>query len=426
MKQTNLWVILLALIMSNTAIAQVYNTAQFNTTTPRCEYAIGSGIIAPIANDYTQRTIELWYKIDTLDNDPLRSHYLIYNGSFTASKTMLALRLNDSTLTATWADKSISTHVPFDTMWHHIAFIVQPHIYNTTTLSYYDSTTLYLDGTYMISSILPFDYSFGINTTDNMSVGFTYDGPPYKFIGNIAKITMYDTVLYTTSFTPDCVYDTTYFYDTTVTYPCVMLLPLNGNTNVYYANTTSISPLIMPFVYTLAYSYNVSPCAPTYTFYRPMTAPDTFVAEQHNPSYMKGAHMPHSTNGWDMSTLSAPVLYGLFTDKIHIDTATIGTTTYTYISEYYAAPVYDTTITIIDIPNSINMLPTQQSINIYPNPSHDGHITIKTNAPAYMTAYDMTGRMILNTYISNTTSITLPHGLNIIHIGSTSYKIVVE
>ena len=276
MKQTNLWVILLALIMSNTAIAQVYNTALFSTTSPVVETEPLSGVPNPLVNDHVSKTIECWYRFDSLDTNPLRSHYLIYNASTTGA-TMLAIYYNDSVISTTYAGVTLTTNAPFDTMWHHLAFIPQPHLYDTSTSSYYDSMTLYIDGNVANSSnTLSFLPMIPDQVIHKISIGASYNsGGVYanRFLGNIAKIAIYDTALYNTSFIPDCVYDTVIFpfraIRHTVSYPCLLLLPLNGDTNEY--DTFGVNTLTN----TLLYSYLNSPCSPTYTFYRPVTAPDT-------------------------------------------------------------------------------------------------------------------------------------------------------
>jgi len=359
------------LLLGMTAHGQsgVYQSAYFDSThltgvLPANTNLLSNGI-------YPVLTVEAWAKLDTNDNNV---HTLL---SSTGLNTMISLdtilyicTYMDS-IYVNYGSYTVSALYPTDTQWHHIAVIFDTSGYSLIAPPYwtsYDSIAIYIDGSYVTSMTGSFMIKSFID--DGVFDIGSFSGTDF-WNGHISKIVMSASVLYTTNFTPDCVFDTIRFTNDTISPPTLLVFPLNGNdtayfsyvdTNIYYGGGGTGS---------IFYTYMTSPCAPTYTFYRSVSH-DTITATNHNNSYMKGAHAATHINGWDNALGTTWVTcpystYGAFTDMLLVDT-TIDSI-YFYTDSYHNDTAMTDTVTIPLI-TQVSMINASQDGNVYPNPTN--------------------------------------------------------
>ena len=392
----------------------VYKSAYFDST--NSTLAAVSAICSQANfsdNSHTQLTTEMWVKTDTTYSS---IQTLVQVPAFPVSGgSVLDIHIAHDTITASYGNNPVICAYPNDTNWHHIAFTIMP-AHTTGT----DSLSLYIDGVFAATSNSTHISLHTAGGLGNIGIGFSFTNTDY-FKGHIARFVLSDSVLYTSNFTPDCVFDTTNYHIDTLTAPTLCVIPLNGNDSVYYQNTSA------QFNYHFNYTYMTSPCAPIDTIYR---VADTLVAHNSNASYMKGAYASTHYNGWDTSLhtlyVTCPnVTFGTYTDKLGIDT-TIDSV-YIYHSAYRSMngdTTADTTITIL---HNTTYVPTisKSNISIFPNPS-TGIIHISATTPTKIIIYDIMGKLILSQSIDKTTEINLPKNTYIISANDTRYKIIVE
>jgi len=396
-----------SLVMLNIANAQtsVHQSAYFSSTGSG-----GAGIVTNymggFANDKS-RTFEAWVKRDTVDGD---YHTIMYapDWAYPSTRSILYMYLLGDSVYASYGSFSTGGYYAPDTNWHHISFETEPNAIHDTVITYdtltglthititiSDSNTLYIDGVFA-GSRKGSHTSTGSGAGTSIYIGcyWTTSGLSNYWNGHISRIAFYDTVLHAGSFTPDCVFDTTFFFSGgNISMPCIVLLPLNGDNNCYYEGG---APVLMGPRYT----YETSPCAPTYTFYCPATdtiqytGTDTVLkAVNTNASYMKGSNIALHKNGWiDPSTTSADYTTGVFTDTLAISLPNI----YPYISSYRS----DTEKVVVVVHDSVNssFVPTINTKwgSVYPNPVQN---VITINSPAMSGKIEITNLQGLDVFI---------------------------
>ena len=422
MKQTSIFrtgAIIALLFMCFSTFGQsnnVYKSAYFDS--------VGGSAVSPVCtyanftdNTHSHLTTELWAKSH---GTYLPTQTLLQVPTATSMTDMINIHITYNVLYASYGNSPVNCAYPNDTNWHHIAFTIMPaHATGT------DSLSLYIDGSFMATSNITHTAQSSPAGLGNVSIGYSYSyvggGTPHwetldYFAGNIARIVLTDSVLYTGAFTPDCVFDTIGLVNDTVQSPTLLMIPLNNDNHIYYTGG-------MKYTAYNVYTYMTSPCAPIDTIYNVGSA---YVAHNSNASYVKGAHWAAHVNGWDISLgttgVNCPnITYGVFTDTIS------DTGTYSYHSAYRSAigdTTADTTITI----SSNTLVATvieKSNISIFPNPS-TGVIHISATTPTKIVIYDVMGKLIMSQSIDKTTEINLPKNTYIISANDTRYKIIVE
>lgn len=364
--------LILSIMAFHIAYAQtsVHQAAYFNSTTsfPGIVTNYMEGYMG-FAND-RNRTFEAWVKRDNVD---AAVHTIIYAPNFGATTPILRMYLQGDSVYASYGSFKTGGHYPADTNWHHISFITQL-IHDTTwagsipiAVTHYDSNVVYIDG--VVSGNRTGGHTAvgsGAGTSIYIGTFWASTGGSDPWNGHISRIAFYDTILHASSFIPDCVFDTTLFYSgSNISMPCIVLLPLNGDNNSYYLGIPSV-PL------SPTYTYETSPCAPTYAFYCPpsdtiiYTGTDTVLkAVNTNTSYMKGSHVAMHKNGWlNPSTVVADYTVGMFTDTLIVTTPGC----YPYISSY-RNDTQKTVVVLHDGSGSAGIISiSQNEVQLYPNP----------------------------------------------------------
>lgn len=407
MKQTLL--MLIAILTFNLVQAQtsVHHAAYFNSVTSF------PGIVtnymemgAGFAND-RDRTFETWVKRDTVDAD---YHTIIYapNWVFGSTVPILHMYLHGDSIYSKYGSFTTGGYYPPDTNWHHISFIGQL-LHDTTwvgsvpvSVTHYDSNVVYIDGV-LSGSRTGGHTSVGSGAGTSIYIGtfWASTGGSEPWNGHISRIAFYDTVLHASSFIPDCVFDTTLFYSGgNISMPCIVLLPLNGDNNSYYVGIPSIPLSPAP-----TYTYETSPCAPTYTFYCPpsdtilYTGTDTVLKVVNtNASYMKGSYIAMHKNGWLNPTMvAADYTVGVFTDTLLVTTPG----SYPYISSY-RNDTQKIVVVLHDGSGSVGIHSIYQNkVQLYPNPVKN---QLTLNIPisdATMSIVNLMGREVLMSKLSS-------------------------
>jgi hypothetical protein len=399
--------------IGSAAFAQtdVHNSAYFtgsNYLTANNSY-IGAGGGTYFAADERTRTIEIWAK---QDSNGTYDQTIIYQPALGTYPTVFDIHINNDTLHAEYGNIKIKCGYPLDTNWHHIALVIDS--FNVTM----DSISLYVDGT-MQSTTNGIFTAFGSGPAGETYIGCkTSSVAPIGtesnyFKGNMSNLIITDSVLYTSSFTPNCVFDTALRIGDTIQYPTICVIPMT-NQYVYYRAAYGI---VKDATTTSGIIYNnTSPCTPSYTF---ALSPDSMTVYAHNinRSFNTGSYIPHILNGWDNITSVIPT-YSLFTDSFTVtsDTLLIYTDESGDTSGHTAgkAPVSTNSVYVI----------SQHAINIYPNPSY-GTYTI-AGIHSDIIIYDMTGRIVKQYYVNGSYTDTLNAGIYIIRINNTSHKLIVN
>lgn len=415
MKKTLLAIVALFIALATFGQSDIYMSAKFGTGywVRLTNGALGN----TVSDNYSHvRTIEVWAKRDTATH----TDQVIYNamgGNSSAWKTMYSMKVNYNTLMCSNDVLNGNTVMynayPLDTDWHHIAFTCDT-ITISSTLN--DKLTIFVDGIAVISDT--FSHSIiNASITANQIIGQEVidNGNPNgkDWRGNLCRFAIADTILYTSTFVPDCVYDTVMFWaGGTISNPYTTLAPLSTDSNVYYTSIIDIHAGA-GYIYTLG----TSPCAPSYTFYCPPVGTDSVIiaARQTNPSYKKGAHMSAHHNGWD-TTIVTSITYGEFTDSMTVYT----TGTQFYTDDYHNIISVDTLITINT--TSVKDVYNVNDIKIFPNPS-TGDFNVTVTNPVSLVIYDMTGHIVHSVNVSDKTMIHLSHGMYICNTTNTTNTI---
>jgi hypothetical protein len=399
--------------IGSAAIAQtdVHNSAYFTgsnyLTANNSSIGIGTSF-GNFSSNEQKRTFEIWAKQDSIGT---YDQTIIYNASGAAAyQAVFDIHINNDTLHAEYGNIKIKCGYPLDTNWHHIAFII-----DSLTLTH-DSISLYVDGTVQATTndVFVIRSSFSgtgetlIGAKVSTSIGGTHSN---YFKGNMSNLIITDSVLYTSSFTPNCVFDTALRIGDTIQYPTTCVMPMTNKYVYYCAAAATVKDSTAPITYS-----NTSPCS---AIYDTVTySPDSMTVYAHNinRSFNTGSYIPHILNGWD-GTSVIPT-YGLFTDSFTVtsDTLLIYTDENGDTSAHTAgkAPVSTNSVYVI----------SQHAINIYPNPSY-GTYTI-TGIHSDIIIYDMTGRIVKQYYVNGSYSDTLNAGIYIIRINNTSHKLIVN
>lgn len=382
--------------------SDVYMSAYFNGTTYPSD--INTNNYTNLSDTNLTHTFEMWIKLDTL-TEMYMLHAPVNITSGTGINTYVGLNIqNDTTIRFVYRN-NVGTPYKFtyDTNWHHIAFV-------TDTIGSYDTCTLFYDGvavkgmknTHTTVSPVGSYNKIGICSHIPSSAGHDV-----FFHGNMSRFLISDTVLYNSTFVPDCVYDSIANWDdTTIAAPYEVYIPFNNNTNMYFSNITPAAFKIQHAYYT--FTLGTSPCAPLYSFMIPPTGTDSVivVARQTNMSYGKGAHMSVHHNGWD-TTISTSITYGAYDDSMTVYT----TGTYDYYDDYKnLVSINDTLVTITT--TSVKDVYNVNDIKVYPNPS-TGDFNVAVTNPVLLVIYDMTGHVVYNTNITDKTTIHLSQGMYI-------------
>ena len=82
----------------------------------------------------------------------------------------------------------------------------------------------------------------------------------------------------------------------------------------------------------------------------------------------------------------------------------------------------DTTHSHVGVAN----VSSEQSVNIYPNPTYDNTIHIAVNEVSLVIIYDMLGKEVYNNTINTTTAIHLTHGMYIVSVNNNKYKVIAQ
>jgi hypothetical protein len=396
--------------IGSAAFAQtdVHNSAHFTGSNylAGLNNAIGTG--TGWGSDERTRTIEVWAK---QDSNGTYDQTIIHQHSNVTYPTVFDIHINNDTLHAEYGKIKIKCPYILDTNWHHIALVI-----DSLTLTQ-DSISLYVDGTIQstINGVFTALGSGGggltfIGCKSSTILGGTISN---YFKGNMSNLIITDSVLYTTSFIPNCVFDTALRIGDTIQYPTICVIPMT-NQYVYYRAAYGI---VKDATTTSGIIYNnTSPCTPSYTF---ALSPDSMTVYAHNinRSFNTGSYIPHILNGWDNITSVIPT-YSLFTDSFTVtsDTLLIYTDESGDTSGHTAgkAPVSTNSVYVI----------SQHAINIYPNPSY-GTYTI-AGIHSDIIIYDMTGRIVKQYYVNGSYTDTLNAGIYIIRINNTSHKLIVN
>ena len=389
------------------AQSNVKQSAYFDGTT---NY-IDAPAQAPFVDNSNRKiTFEVWEKQDAFS---LINQTLMYmNTTIAVVNPLLDIHIKADTIYGTYGNGSyVSCPLTFDTNWHHIALVCD------TSSTGADSLNLYVDGTYMNNTVRPHTYTI-CDASQSFSIGSATTINLFK--GHIANVVITSGVLYTASFAPDCMYDTSHINYTTnkCVFPTLLVAPLNSGTYMYnHIFDTGASFISVGVGSGIAPTYtNGSPCMPVYTYSVDTTTyidSMVFFAHNINPSFDKGSYVYHISNGFTGSSISP--IQGTFTDTLivgSIDTIVIytddnGDTT------GHAARKTLTSHLGVTVYNNVH-------ISLYPNPSTG---TIYISEPAKISVYDMSGKCIINEYVK---SFNLSTGIYICLINDKSYKIVVQ
>ena len=364
----------------------VYKSAYFNGT----NYAMGETNLSGFGdNSHTHLTVEAWVKTDTVSSSNTQTIIQAYGTVGTVD--FLNIHIYLDTLYASYGSTPVKCYYPADTNWHHVAFT------RNTSYTGLDSLTLFIDGSFSATSNNTHVLA-GAGAGGVITIGCRNSIPlatTNYFKGHIARVIITDSVLYTGSFTPDCVFDTVGFiaYTDVIKPSTLMVLPLNGNDTAYYQAPNGAHFEGVTNIYT----YLTSPCAPVLTFTADTSALDSIVnkATNNNYSYMKGAHASTHYNGWDTSLHTTKVYcpdinYGVFIDSITVYTDTV----MNYYSDYFknTSPHHDTVTLTTTLVNTVNNV----DVKVYPIPANN---YININAQNFIRAeiVDLTGE----TYVSS-------------------------
>ena len=361
------------------------------------------------ANNNPTMTIEAWVKKsrDTTTKQTILYIPAIVTGTAIARPVIDIHILNDSVY-ATYGDTLyVAAQLTHDTLWHHIAFICD-------TISSKDKYSIYIDGTFKNQLIQNHHASntggepnFNIGAKHNMGTTVIND----YFKGHICNVVITDSILYTSNFTPDCIYDTTHIIANKCIFPTLLVAPLNTNDNIYDTSGTLLYGIYVSHT-------NTSPCMPVYTYSVDTTTYIDSVllfAHNTNASFNKGSYVPHTINGWN-GVLLLTATYGLFTDTLIISI----TDTVIYVDDNGDTTKHSGNKSLTSHVG-INNLYNNTHINIYPNPSTG---TIYVSSPAKIVVYDMTGKCILNEYVMQ--SFNISTGLYICVVNGTTYKLSIH
>lgn len=398
-------------------VALFFALASFGQTDIYKSALFGTGYI--VTSDYNHngisdnnshvRTFEVWAKTDTIFTHTDKVIYNALGGNSAAWYDMYLIKVNDTTLTCKNGSNVIQCSYPADTNWHNIVF-------ECDTIAGQDTLTIFIDGT-AINGLRAAHSGVISGITNNQIIGQSigaYGSPTgHDWYGNLCKFVIADTILYTSSFVPDCVFDTVSFWSGgTISYPYIMLAPMSIDSNIYYPSY--ITPdTVHTYYYAGHYTLGSSPCAPIYTFYCPAvcSGSETIKATQSNKSYKKGAHLLAHVNGWTGVTTS--LTYGSFIDSMLVT----ATAVYPYTDDYHNIVTVDTLITVAS--TGVNNVYNINDIQVYPNPS-TGDFNVVVSNPVQISIYDLTGHIVYMANVSDKTMIHLSQGM---YICTTTNKI---
>ena len=382
------------------AIAQnnVKQSAYFDGT----NFDFTSALIQMYDNSNRKMIVEAWEKQDAPNTHKQSIVYVPAMWTSDTTRPIFDIHIQGTTLSGTYGSNVyVSCPLTFDTNWHHIALIID------TSFSGADSLSLYVDGIYMSNTTYT-HYLVTNAYTNNLLIGAQHiHGIPYYnfFKGHIANVVITDSILYTSTFVPDCIFDTTHIIANKCIFPTLIVAPLNTNDNIYDTTGTLLFG-------TYVIHNNTSPCMPSYTYTETLDSM-YLLAINNNASFNKGSYVYHITNGFT-GTAVAPI-QGTFTDTLAISISD---------SVIYIDENGDTTkhgaYKSINI-TGVNIIYNTTHINLYPNPSLG---TIYISEPTKIHVIDMTGKCLLNEYVEH--SFNLSTGIYICTINDKSYKIVVQ
>lgn len=405
MKKGLLAIVALFIALATFGQTDIYRSAFFNGTVYAGAYSDNTNMRS---NNTRTKTFEVWVKSDTLTNGyVLHTPRYASSGDVTPSGSIIDMYFDntDTSFNFKWCNVNTSCDYIHDTNWHHVACTVD-------TLGTYDTISIYVDGSFVKGNKITH-----VSLSDTRSSSFTYvgahntstTGVDKLFEGNMSKLVICDSVLYTSTFVPDCVLDTAIAWnDTTIKSPYTFLVPLSFDNNMYYRADLTLTSISENFAIWsgVSYTYGISPCAPEYSFMIPPTGTDSviIVARQTNKSYQKGAHMSAHNNGWTGSSTS--ITYGDFNDSMTVYT----TASYPYMDDYHHIVTVDTLITITT--TGVKDVYNVNDIKVYPNPS-TGDFNVAVDNPVALVIYDMTGHIVYSANVTDKTTIHLSQGMYI-------------
>lgn len=413
MKKTiSMAIVALFIALASFGQTDIYKSVKFGTSIPvSSSISINHNQITD--NSLTDRTFEVWAKRDTF----LHTDAFIYMaaGNYPSTPSLLyAIRVNYNTLTCNSGLNAVNCTYPLDTDWHHIAFICDTFDTDSITLS------AYIDGVFAGGlrdkhSHAQIQPSFTLNQV--VGSKFSSTGIVNEWVGNLCNFVIADSILYTSTFVPDCVFDISPATWTggSIKYPYITYMPLTTDEHKYYSSYITTDTILLTSC--IPYLVSSSPCAPSYSFYMPALGPDsiTLIANQLNASYKKGAHMSAHNNGW--SGVSTPITYGTFSDSMNVSAYI--SMTYPYTNDYNSTIDTAVVVIAIDTTTSINNVYNINDIKVYPNPS-TGNFNVVVSDPVSLVIYDMTGHIVHTSNVTDKTMIYLSTGM---YICTTTNKI---
>lgn len=409
MRRTVLTISAILLAFASFGQTDVYRSGYFNSIWGQIN-SEWAGLIDNGVWSSKVKTFELWIKRDTIIT--ASDGYMVHtpSGTYLSPGNLLAMYIHggDTSLHCIWSGNDIHTHFAFDTNWHHIAFTCD-------TLSVYDTLTLYVDGIAAVGGkFLHTTVTAGCATLPQTYIAshVTYllssaPVPDAFFHGNMCKLLFADTILYSSSFIPDCVFDSVgYWSGGTIKLPYRLSMPLSNDVSSYFP--AYMYPLC-DSVYSLSGAWYpkqfTSPCAPTYTFHCPpsdtilYTGTDTVLKVVNiNASYMKGSHIAIHKNGWlNPSTVTADYTTGVFTDTLLVTTPG----SYPYISSY-RNDTQKTVVVLHDGSGSAGILLIYQNeVQLYPNPVKNQLTLNVPIANVTMNVVNLLGQEVLTRKLSD-------------------------